>query len=158
MPDPAPALLQGKLLFVSANFPAWRYLGYHYGTPVAQLERKRVHVAGAYAPEKGQIVGRLPAVAQVGAAGADGQSVEGIENYGEERWLKELQKPLQGKTYGSPCATFRLVDIHVADRVRNLLRRRHKLPRATSRFGYNEVHGSLGVIEVRRLLSTHACT
>jgi hypothetical protein len=39
-----------------------------------------------------------------------------------------------------------------------LLRRRHKLPRATSRFGYNEVHGSLGIIEVRRLLSPHACT
>ena len=38
--------------------------------------------------------------------------------------------------YGSPYVTFRLVDIHVAERVRNLLRRRHKLPRATSRFGY----------------------
>jgi hypothetical protein len=41
MLDPASALLQGKLLFVSANFPAWRYLGYHYRTPVARLERKR---------------------------------------------------------------------------------------------------------------------
>ncbi len=29
--------------------------------------------------------------------------------------------------YGSAYATFRLVDIHVAQRVRNLLRRRHKL-------------------------------
>ncbi len=52
----------------------------------------------------------------------------------------------------SPYATFRLIDIHVAQRVRNLLRRRHKLARATSRFGYNEVHGGLGVIEVRRRL------
>ena len=33
-----------------------------------------------------------------------------------------------------------------------------KLPRATSRFSYSEVHGRLGVIEVRRLLSTHAYT
>ena len=40
-PDPDPSLLHGKLLFVSANFPAWRYLGYHYRPPVAQLERKR---------------------------------------------------------------------------------------------------------------------
>jgi hypothetical protein len=41
MPDPASALLHGKLLFVSANVPAWRYLGYHYRTPVTHLERKR---------------------------------------------------------------------------------------------------------------------
>ncbi len=82
-----------------------------------------------------------------------------------ERWeviRDELNGILRGWAnyfaYGSPYATFRLVDIHVAQRVRNLLRRRHKLPRATSRFSYPEVHGSLGVIEVRRLLSTHACT
>jgi len=43
-------------------------------------------------------------------------------------------------------------------KAKTLLKRRHKLPRATSRFGYNEVHGSLGIIEVRRLLSPHACT
>jgi len=43
MPEPDPALLKGKLLFVSANVPAWRYLGYHYSPAkvVAQLERKR---------------------------------------------------------------------------------------------------------------------
>ncbi len=82
-----------------------------------------------------------------------------------ERWeviRDELNRVLRGWAsyfaYGSPYATFRLVDIHVAERVRNLLRRRHKLPRATSRFGYHEVHGALGVIEVRRLLSPHACT
>ena len=82
-----------------------------------------------------------------------------------ERWeviRDELNGILRGWAnyfaYGSPYATFRLVDIHVAQRVRNLLRRRHKLPRATSRFSYPEVHGGLGVIEVRRLLSTHART
>jgi len=74
-----------------------------------------------------------------------------------ERGYEDLAD-LNRKPYGSPYVTFRLVDIHVAERVRNLLRRRHKLPRATSRFGYNEVHGSLGIIEVRRLLSPHACT
>jgi len=34
-----------------------------------------------------------------GAAGVDGQSFEDIKKYGEERWLKELQEQLQGKTY-----------------------------------------------------------
>lgn len=82
-----------------------------------------------------------------------------------ERWESirdELNRTLRGWAnyfaYGSPQRTFRLVDIHVAERARNLLRRRHQLPRATSRFGYVEVHGDLGVIEVRRLLRTHACT
>lgn len=81
-----------------------------------------------------------------------------------ERWeviRDELNRKLRGWAnyfaYGSPYAAFRRVDIHVADRVRNLLRRRHQLPSATSRFGYVEVHGALGVIEVRRLLRTHAC-
>ena len=34
-----------------------------------------------------------------GAAGVDGQTFEQIEKYGEERWLLELQKQLQEKTY-----------------------------------------------------------
>jgi RNA-directed DNA polymerase len=37
--------------------------------------------------------------AKKGAAGVDGQTFEEIEAYGEERWLKELQRELQGKTY-----------------------------------------------------------
>ena len=43
MPEPDAARLGGRLLFVSANYPAWRYLGYHTkkNTPVALLERKR---------------------------------------------------------------------------------------------------------------------
>jgi len=34
-----------------------------------------------------------------GAAGVDGQTFEQISTYGEERWLEELQRELQGKTY-----------------------------------------------------------
>lgn len=80
-----------------------------------------------------------------------------------ERWeviRDELNPVLRGwANYfasGSPRVAFRLVDIHVANRVRNLLRRRHKLPTATARFGYKEVHGALGVIEVQRLVKSHA--
>jgi len=82
-----------------------------------------------------------------------------------ERWeviRDDLNRQLRGWAnyfaYGSPAAAFRCVDIHVTDRVRNLLRRRHQLPRATSRFGYVEVHRGLGVVEVRRFLRTHAYT
>ncbi len=82
-----------------------------------------------------------------------------------ERWeaiRAELNRLLRGWAsyfaYGSPYAAYRCVDIHVADRARNLLRRRHQLPRSTGRFGYAEVHGPLGVFELRRLLKTHART
>jgi RNA-directed DNA polymerase len=34
-----------------------------------------------------------------GAAGVDGQTFEQISEHGEERWLEELQRELQGKTY-----------------------------------------------------------
>src|SRR5712691_9816394 len=34
-----------------------------------------------------------------GAAGVDGQSLEGIEEYGVERWLDELAEELKGRTY-----------------------------------------------------------
>ena len=47
---------------------------------------------------------------------------------------------------------FNVLDWHVTERVRNFLSRRHKVARATSRFKYNEVHRSLGVLELRALL------
>src|ERR1022692_5055838 len=34
-----------------------------------------------------------------GAAGVDGQTFEGIEEYGVERWLDELTEELKGRTY-----------------------------------------------------------
>ena len=82
-----------------------------------------------------------------------------------ERWeviRDELNRKLRGWAsyfaYGSPYAAYRLVDIHVADRARNLLRRRHQLPRSTGRFGYAELHGALGVFELQSFLKTHART
>ncbi len=84
---------------------------------------------------------------------------EALRRERTERWeviRAELNQLLRGWAsyfaYGSPAAAFRLVDIHVADRAHNLLRRRHHLPAATGRFGYAEVHGRLGVLELQRLL------
>ena len=76
-----------------------------------------------------------------------------------ERWEEiagELNRFLRGWAsyfaYDSPMHAFNVLDWHVTERVRNFLSRRHKVARATSRFKYNEVHRSLGVLEVRALL------
>lgn len=58
--------------------------------------------------------------------------------------------------YGSPQKHFRLVDIHVAARARNLLRRRHRLPNTTARFSYDELHRDYGILELQSLLRPHA--
>jgi RNA-directed DNA polymerase len=82
-----------------------------------------------------------------------------------ERWeviRDELNQLLRGWAeyfaYDSPRAAFRCVDIHVGERARNLLRRRHQLHTATGRFGYAEVHGPLGVFELQGFLKTHVYT
>ncbi|QSQ24227.1 group II intron reverse transcriptase/maturase [Pyxidicoccus parkwayensis] len=76
-----------------------------------------------------------------------------------ERWEQiagELNRFLRGWAtyfaYDSPTHAFNVLDWHVTERVRNFLSRRHKVARATSRFKYNEVHRTLGVLEVRALL------
>jgi RNA-directed DNA polymerase len=76
-----------------------------------------------------------------------------------ERWEEiagELNRFLRGWAayfaYDSPMHAFNVLDWHVTERVRNFLSRRHKVARATSRFKYNEIHRSLGVLEVRALL------
>jgi RNA-directed DNA polymerase len=73
-----------------------------------------------------------------------------------ERWEEiagELNRFLRGWAsyfaYDSSTHAFNVLDWHVTERVRNFLSRRHNVARATSRFKYNEVHRSLGVLEVR---------
>lgn len=73
-----------------------------------------------------------------------------------ERWeviRAELNQFLRGWagyfSYGLTHPAFHVLDIHVTERVRNLLRRRYKLPTATARFRYDEVHRKLGVLELQ---------
>src|SRR5208282_4373903 len=73
----------------------------------------------------------------------------------------ELNRVLRGWAsyfaYGSPHKAFRLVAAHVTERAHNLLRRRHRLPRGTARFGHAELHGELGVLDLpRSLRKSHA--
>jgi RNA-directed DNA polymerase len=75
--------LRGKLYARAKTEPALRFYSLY-----DKLYRKDVLVEAF----------RL-AKANRGAAGVDGQTFEKVEEYGEERWLLELQKQLQEKTY-----------------------------------------------------------
>jgi RNA-directed DNA polymerase len=72
----------------------------------------------------------------------------------------ELNRYLRGWAnyfaYGSPHGSFRLLDIHVTNRARNLLRRRHKLPARTKRFRWDEIHGKQGLVLVASLVRPNA--
>ncbi len=48
--------------------------------------------------------------------------------------------------FGYTAKAYQALRWHVATRVRQFLRRRHKLPSGTSRFGYLEIYGKVGVI------------
>ena len=104
----------------------------------------------------------LSGVARLGVGGAHGTDEAGNDRGGTEPWFRVLRKEwTSGRLVMSLTAQIKLEEFREKLYVKaktELLRRRHKLSRATSHFGYNEVHGRLGIIEVRRLLSPHACT
>jgi RNA-directed DNA polymerase len=59
--------------------------------------------------------------------------------------------------YGSIFVAYRSVDSHVYERMRNFLRRRHKVStRGTRVFGWQRVFGSLGVISLGALRGRNA--
>jgi RNA-directed DNA polymerase len=122
----------------------FRFLGYELG-PVVN-KRNGTRYQGARPAKKAMSAAR--------------EKISGILWRGRtERWEEirdELNRFLMGWagyfSYGLARPSFRLLDIHVTDRVRNLLRRRYKLPSSTARFRYNEVHRDLGVLELQSLL------
>jgi RNA-directed DNA polymerase len=143
-------LNETKTRIVNAKEESFRFLGYELG-PLMNKRTQRRYLGAQ--PSKKAMENIREKVSEILWRGR------------VERWeviRDELNLVLRGWAnyfaFGSPLVRFRLVDIHVAQRVRNLLRRRHKLPTATRRFGYDEVHGALGVIEVRRLLKSQART
>jgi len=92
------------------------------------------------------------------------EKVSGILTRGRtqpwEEIRDQLNRTLRGwanyYAYGSPDRRFYAVVSHVRERVKNFLRRRHKLPRGTARFGHTEVYGALGVVNVNDLRRTKA--
>jgi RNA-directed DNA polymerase len=57
---------------------------------------------------------------------------------------------------GSTAQPYTQLDQYVFNRVRNLMRRRHRLPIGTARFNYEEVHQRLGVVELEKLWLSQA--
>jgi hypothetical protein len=53
--------------------------------------------------------------------------------------------------FGYTTKAYQAVKWHVANRVRQFLRRRHKLPSGTSRFGFLEVYGKVGVTDLHQV-------
>jgi RNA-directed DNA polymerase len=141
-------LNEAKTCVRDARKEFFRFLGYELGPLMNRRKRRRY--LGARPSKKAMERVR--------------EKVSEILHRGRtEPWdviRKELNQFLSGWAnyfaYGSPRVSFRLVDIHVTDRARNLLRRRHKLPRGTSRFGYWELHSAYGILELQRLLRPHA--
>lgn len=61
--------------------------------------------------------------------------------------------------FGYTTKAYQAIKWHVANRARQFLRRRHKLPSGTSRFGFLEVYGKVGVLDLHqvRRRRTRAC-
>jgi RNA-directed DNA polymerase len=53
--------------------------------------------------------------------------------------------------FGYTASAYQAVKRHVAQRVRQFLRRRHKLPSGTGRFGFLEVYDKVGVLDLHRV-------
>ena len=137
-------LNEAKTCLRNAWKESFRFLGYEFGPLV-------------YRPTRTRYLGARPSKKAMEKVR---QRVSEILWRGRtERWkdiCRELNQYLTGWAayfaYDTAYPSFRLVDIHVAARTRNFLRRRHKLPSETARFGYVEVHRDLGVVELRSLL------
>jgi RNA-directed DNA polymerase len=137
-------LNEAKTFLRDAWKESFRFLGYEFGQLV--YRPTRTHYLGARPSKKAMERVR--------------QRVSEILRRGRtERWkdiCRELNQFLTGWAayfaYDTAYPSFRIVDLHVAARARNFLRRRHKLPSGTARFDYVEVHHVLGVVEVRSFL------
>lgn len=142
------ALNEAKTCLRDAWKESFRFLGYEFGPLV-------------YRPTRTRYLGARPSKKAMEKVR---QRVSEILWRGRtERWkdiCRELNQYLTGWAayfaYDTASPSFRIVDIHVAARARNFLRRRHKLPNGTARFSYVEVHRSLGVVEIRSLLRSNA--
>jgi RNA-directed DNA polymerase len=141
-------LNEAKTCLRDAWKESFRFLGYEFGVLV-------------YRPTRTRYLGARPSKKAMEKVR---QRVSEILWRGRtDRWeniRRELNQFLTGWAayfaYDTARPSFRIVDLHVADRARNFLRRRHKLPSGTARFGYAEVHRDFGVVELQSLLRSYA--
>jgi RNA-directed DNA polymerase len=122
----------------------FRFLGYEFG-PLVFKRTGRVYLGAR--PSKKAVSKARERISQI------------LQRGRVERWEEirvELNQFLSGWAgyfaYGRAYPAFHALDLHVTERVRNLLRRRYKMPSSTTRFGYYEVHRNLGVLELQSRL------
>jgi RNA-directed DNA polymerase len=123
---------------------SFTFLGYTFGP---MRYRKDGHGYLGAAPAKKAVTrvkGRIRHILRPGNQGS----------WAEVR--EELNRVLRGWanyfSYGTRYLAYRAVDRHVYERVRQFLRRRHKVPsRGTRRFPAEDVFGKRGVFQLRRL-------
>ena len=129
---------------------AWResfdFLGYTFG-PVWRFDRRSRHI-GARPSKKAQK--RLK------------EKINALLYRGNPQPWPELRERLNRLLlgwveyfrFGGTNQAYGAIRWHVAQRARSFLRRRHKLPRGTGRFGAEEVYGRCGVVDLGRLWRT----
>ncbi len=141
-------LNEAKTCVRNARKEFFRFLGYELGPLVNRRTRRRYLGARPSKKAMERVREKVSAILHRGRT----------EPWDEIR--RELNQFLGGWAnyfaYGSPAVSFRLVDIHVTNRARNLLRRRHRLPNTTARFRYEELHREYGILELQRLPRLHA--
>jgi RNA-directed DNA polymerase len=137
-------LNESKTRIVVAQKEAFGFLGYEVGPMTNRKTRRRYVGAQPSKTAMGRIRKKIRDALRRGQTGT------------WEEIVKALNSILTGwanyYSYGSPGQAFRRIDNHVTERVRHFLRKRHKLPVGTARFGYREVHEELGVVDLTRLL------
>lgn len=142
-------LNEAKTCLRNAWKESFRFLGYEFGPLVFRPTRTRYLGARPSKKAMEKVRQRVSEILWRGRT---------------ERWkdiCKELNQFLTGWAayfaYGTARPSFRLVDIHVTERTKNFLRRRHKLPRRTGKLGWTAIHRDYGVIVVEDLLKSNAC-
>jgi RNA-directed DNA polymerase len=141
-------LNEAKTCVRNARKEFFRFLGYELGPLMNRRTRRRYLGARPSKKAMEQVRGKVSELLRRGRT---------------EPWeviRKQLNQFLQGWAsyfaYGSPAASYRLVDIHVTCLAGTLLRRRHKLPRTTKQFRYEELHREYGILELQSLLRPNA--
>jgi RNA-directed DNA polymerase len=141
-------LNETKTCIRDAKSETFKFLGYDFGPLWSPL--KGVRYTGATVSKKAmeRIREKVSAILYRGRT---------------EPWEEingELTRMIRGWVnyfhFGSPRAPFEKLDRHIIERARNLLRRRHKEPRDTPRFGTRELHKEYGLVSAVALLRLHA--
>ena len=122
---------------------AFSFLGYTFG-PMRYRKDGHWYLGAAPAKKAVQRVkGRIRQILRPGNPGPWGAVKE------------ELNRVVRGWanyfSHGTRSLAYRAVDHYVSDRVRHVLRRRHKVPsRGTKRYPAERIFGELGVFQLRR--------